>query len=60
MVNYFRCKMKYRINWSMVEQIGGSGDLWRNTELLISYSVVTISGVSLHLRSMKLTQALRK
>ena len=33
----------------MVEQIGGSGDLWRNTELLISYSVVTISGVSVHL-----------
>ena len=48
-VNYYRCKMRYRINRSMVENIAGSSDLRRNEGLFISYSVVTICGVSLHL-----------
>ena len=39
-VNYYRCKMRYRINSSMVEYNAGSSDLWRNEGLLISYSVV--------------------
>ena len=44
----------------MVEYIAGSSDLRRNEGLLMSYPAVTICGVSLHLRSMKPTRALRK
>ena len=60
MVNYYRCEMRYRIDQSIVEYIGSNSDLWRNDGLLISYSVVTICGVSVHLGSMKPTWALRK
>jgi len=59
-VNYYRCTMWYTMNWSMVEYIANSSDLWRNDGLHISYSVVTNCGVSLHLWSMQPTWALRK
>ena len=58
-VNYYRCRMRYRFNRSMVEYIAGSSDLWQNDGLLISFSVVNICGVSVHLASMKPTRALR-
>jgi len=59
-VNYYRCDMRYRINRSLVDFIAGSSDLQQNKGLLISHSVVTNCGDSLHLWSMKSTRALRK
>jgi len=59
-VNYHRCMMWCRINQSMVGYVAGSSDLRRNEGLLISHSVVTTCGVSLHLCSMKPTQAWEK
>ena len=47
-VYHYRCEMRYRINRCMVEYIAASSDLQWNEGLLISYSVVTISGDSLH------------
>jgi len=46
-VNYSRCKMRCRINRSMVEYIAHSSDFRWNAGLLISHSVVMNCGVSL-------------
>jgi len=58
-INYCRCEMWGRMNWSMVEYTACSSDLLRKDGLLISHSVVTNCGVSLHLRPMKPIRALR-
>jgi len=52
LVSYSRCKNWYWINQSMVEYITGRCDPRQNEGLLISHSVITISGVLLHLWSM--------
>jgi len=59
-VNYSRCTMWCWKNWSMVEYVAGSSDLWRIEGRLISHSVVTICGVSLHLWFMIPTWAWEK
>ena len=40
-VNYYRCEMRHRINWSMVDYTEGSCDHQRNEGLLVSHSIVT-------------------